>query len=346
MNDTRHFALIGLARFALLTALGAWAVACAPPPTIAPATADPLILSATPVGQRPMRAVLGAGAAWVANAGDGTVSRLDPASGQVTATIAVGDPTVFTARDECTGGVHSFHNTSFEVRQCDVPSAVVVAAGSVWAAKNEANALVRIDPARNAVIDTVALGGKPWALAATDDAIWVSDYDDDALIRVDARSGAVAGRIAGLPHGPTEMAIAGDALWVLTSRSASVTRVDPRSGRVVATVSLAARPTGIALVGDEVWARNDEGTMFRVDTRTNAVIGTFAAAGGEGRPGIDLFAPTAAGVWVPGIGLRLVDPATQQVRRQIDLICYAVTAAPDGTLWVLDIMGRVLRLRP
>ena len=127
---------------------------------------------------------------------------------------------------------------------------------------------------------------------------------------------------------------------------ALVTRVDIASGRIAAVVPLSARPTGIALVGGEVWARNDEGTMFIVDTRTNAVVATFPAAGSEGRPGIDLFAATPAGVWIPGLSLRLVDPATRTTKREIDVICYAVTAAPDGTLWVLDITGQVLRLRP
>lgn len=51
-------------------------------------------------------------------------------------------------------------------------------------------------------------------------------------------------------------------------------------------------------------------------------------------------------VWVPGISLRLIDGATQRVRREVGLTCYAVTAAPYGTLWVLDITGQVLRLRP
>jgi YVTN family beta-propeller protein len=35
--------------------------------------------------------VYGAGAVWVADAGDGTVKRIDPRSGQVKATIHVGN---------------------------------------------------------------------------------------------------------------------------------------------------------------------------------------------------------------------------------------------------------------
>jgi DNA-binding SARP family transcriptional activator/ABC-type transport system substrate-binding protein/DNA-binding beta-propeller fold protein YncE len=44
----------------------------------------------TPVGRRPGGVTVGAGAVWVANTGDGTVSRVDPRSGRVTDTIDIG----------------------------------------------------------------------------------------------------------------------------------------------------------------------------------------------------------------------------------------------------------------
>ena len=42
------------------------------------------------VGKGPRGIVFGEGSIWVANSGDGTVSRIDPASGNVVATIEVG----------------------------------------------------------------------------------------------------------------------------------------------------------------------------------------------------------------------------------------------------------------
>ena len=56
------------------------------------------------VGQEPKGVAVGAGAVWVANAGDGTVSRVDPATRKVVNTIEVGNR----------------------------PVGVVVAAGLVW----------------------------------------------------------------------------------------------------------------------------------------------------------------------------------------------------------------------
>ena len=56
------------------------------------------------VGSRPRGVAFGDGSVWVANSGDGTVSRVDPRTDRVTATIAVGQS----------------------------PQALVVTAGSVW----------------------------------------------------------------------------------------------------------------------------------------------------------------------------------------------------------------------
>jgi len=48
-------------------------------------------LGTTKVGVAPVSASYGAGSVWVANSGDGTVSRIDPASGQVVRTITISD---------------------------------------------------------------------------------------------------------------------------------------------------------------------------------------------------------------------------------------------------------------
>ena len=42
------------------------------------------------VGEGPTGVAVGAGSVWVANSGDGTVSRIDPTAGKVIATIEVG----------------------------------------------------------------------------------------------------------------------------------------------------------------------------------------------------------------------------------------------------------------
>ena len=293
-----------------------------------------------------MLPVLGAGALWVPNAGDGTVSRVDTTSGRVVASIKVGDPTAFTRRDMCTGGVHSYHNESIEIRICDSPSAVAVAGGAVWAAKNEDDAIVRIDPATNAVTQTVPIGGTPWSMLGTPDELWVSDFNDDMLVRVDPATGSIVREVTGLEHGPTEMLLTADGLWVLNYRVNRVTRLDRASARAVAVIDTDINPQALALVGDEVWVRTQHGMVDRIDPRANAIVGRFAASDGQGRPAVDRVAVTPSGVWFPGLTLRRFDPASLTIVAEIPVASYAVVPDADGSLWVLDVAGSLEKIRP
>ena len=97
----------------------------------------------------PQRLTFGYGAVWVTNA-NGTVSRIDPASNRVVATIRMPRP-----------GHH--------------PEAIAAGAGMVWVAAS-AGSVWRIDPASNRVVgkvDTGRLLYKPIGLAVEDDAVWV-----------------------------------------------------------------------------------------------------------------------------------------------------------------------------
>ena len=79
----------------------------------------------------PASLAFAAGDLWVANSLDSTVSRIDPATPQVRATIPVGSG----------------------------PSAVIAADGSVWVANQYSGSVSRIDPRRDAVVATVASAG-------------------------------------------------------------------------------------------------------------------------------------------------------------------------------------------
>ena len=100
----------------------------------------------TNVGNGASAVAVGAGAVWVANSLDGTVSRIDPASDRVAATIPVGDG----------------------------PSGVASRAAAVWVSNELAGTLSRIDPARNEVVQTVKTGNRPEGVAPTGDTIYVA----------------------------------------------------------------------------------------------------------------------------------------------------------------------------
>src|SRR5262249_62269865 len=77
-------------------------------------------------------------AVWGASSLDLTVSRLDPATGRVTATIGVGDG----------------------------PTAIVAAKDGIWVSNEFAATLDRIYPRSREVVQTIPLGSSPRGMAA------------------------------------------------------------------------------------------------------------------------------------------------------------------------------------
>ena len=309
---------------------------CAQPtPTLAPVV----------LGQRPIRPVIAFGAVWVANAADGTVTRVDAATGAVVATIRVGDPQRLLAAGCAPSSEHAYATGSFGLRACDSPSAAAADDSAVWVTANDASSVVRIDPVTNAVTDTVDLGFDPWAVTAGDGSVWVSDYDHGAVVRIDARTRKAGSRIT-VPSGPTEMAIASGTLWVVCSAAGIVTRIDTRRDAVIASIPVSAWALAIAIVGDDVWVRGGsargDGGLVRIDARTNTVAAMYEAGAPQGREGVASIAATAEGVWVPGVTLDLVDRRTGAVLASRPVSSYAVAA--DGMwLWVIDVFGQLRR---
>lgn len=104
------------------------------------------VVTTVEAGTRPTDIAVGAGAVWVTNSGDGTVTRvrLRPAARE--ATIHVG-------RD---------------------PSALAVGAGGVWVVNRGDGTLSRIDPRTNRVVATIRIGERPESLVVAGGLVWVS----------------------------------------------------------------------------------------------------------------------------------------------------------------------------
>jgi YVTN family beta-propeller protein len=125
------------------------------------------VMADIPVPSEPHRVAYGAGAAWVGNWHDNSVSRIDPATNRV-----VGSPIPV--------GVHAGN--------------LAVGVGGVWVTSDyrvnaaaEDVVVVRIDPRTNRVVETIAVGGHPIDVAATEDAVWVSVADPGTVLRIAAR---------------------------------------------------------------------------------------------------------------------------------------------------------------
>ena len=334
----------------------------APSATASPGLAlQPGQVAVIEVGRNATQVALGAGKAFVGNSGDGTVSMIDIPSNRLDQTFRLGDTGVLRGRGCAPGTVHSAPDGSFAVRQCDLPSAVVFAAGSLWVTKDDEQALLRMDPLTHRVIAKIPLGIAPFLMAAGGGSIWVTDYSDDSAARVDIATNSLVKVFTGLAHGPSGIAYGAGAAWIANRRQGTLTRIDAASNRVAAVIPVASGPHALgvsgALVGGSplavvandtaVYVKNEyDENVARIDPATNQVVALIPVGPKEGRDGVDSMALDGPYLWVPGMRLQEVDTRTNTVVRSIPQDATTVTLGADGTLWVTEIGGRVVGVTP
>jgi YVTN family beta-propeller protein len=229
------------------------ATATTPPtPTISLPTAGSVAATIL-VGQSPWKMAAGAGSLWVANSNDGTVSRIDPATNTVIATIEVASPGNATA------------------------DAIAVDDTAVWVTTvRSAFELVRIDPATNQIVASIPTGARVVWLAIGHGAVWGPSLDGN-LLRIDPATNAV---VASIPvQTPRHMLVTGDAVWVLrdigNSGASEVLKVDPATNAVVATVSLEDQFGELLYAeGGSVWVSTADG-LTQIDAATAQLVTTI-----------------------------------------------------------------------
>ena len=147
----------------------------------------------------------------------------------------------------------------------ELPSALLVDHGTLWAALSAQGVLAATDASEPDSVRVVTLEPGLAGMAAADGAIWVSQPDAGVVVRVDTESGRVAKRV---PVGgrPGDVVVAGGSVWVANRLDDTVTRIDPRLGRVVQTVRVGRDP--VAMAGDDhaLWvAAAGDATLTRID---------------------------------------------------------------------------------
>jgi YVTN family beta-propeller protein len=298
-------------------------------------------------GVNPVGVAVAGGYAWVANAGEGTVSRIDLRNDRTLARVQIGDAVRYGKPCEAKN-IHQTPHGSFGIRQCDVPRGLALGPHALWVIANDTLSLLRIDPGSGRVVARIPIGVNGWYVAASDSAVWVTAYDTQTIVRVDPRTDQVVATIRDVPLGPTGIVLSGDAVWVACSRADVVIRIDPGTNRVAATIPVGHTPLPVASGFGSVWVRNESselaGTVSRIDPATDQVVATIPIGMEMGRDGLDGLAVTGGGVWVAGLDLAEIDPATNRVARKINHMCNAAIAA-DGALWTIDIAYSITRFR-
>ena len=301
------------------------------------------VLLRIPWQKPPGAAASGFGSLWIANRGEGTVSRLDARTGHVLATIQVGNPAALAP--DCQLGTDDAAVGDFIVRRCDLPSGLAAGAGAVWVGRSDTLSVVRIDPGTNLVTASIPVGAHAFGIGVSVSAVWVTAFEDDRVIRIDPGTNRVSLDLH-VPHGPSGIAVEGQDAWVTDYRGWSVTAIDGAMGRVRWTVPAGINPLPIAIAGGTLWVRNEgDASVWRIDARTGRVLATIPVDPFVGSDGLDNLAVTTAGVWAGGLRLQRIDPTANRVAQSLPFMGWPVSAE-DGTLWTLGLASTIDRVNP
>lgn len=170
--------------------------------------------------------VAGAGSVWVPSDAEGKVSRIDPATNEVIATVDVVGGTFFLA----------------------------FGMDALWAVSSGEHTLQKVDPATNTVVGSVQLGTQPGFLTAGEGAVWIQEQGDGTVARVDPDSVEVTNRTEvgeTLLYGDID--VADGKVWLRTTEDQTFVVINAQTTEVIARVG---RPEGsgaIRYTPDGIW---------------------------------------------------------------------------------------------
>jgi YVTN family beta-propeller protein len=240
------------------------------------------------VGVSPDGIALARGAAWVANTGADSVSKIDLKRHVVVQTTPVeGAPQALAATGSdvwvVNSGAASVSRLSLKTNQVvdsipvgNLASEIAVGGDGIWVVNTGDDTVVRIDPSTGETDEPIAVGFHPGGIAVDANTVWVSNSGDGTVSPIDAKSGAVGSSIA-VGAGPTDIAVYHGAVWVTNSLSQTVSRIDVTSRQVEATVRVGDGPRSITLVGHRLWVSNEfDGTVTMIDPVSNRAVKQIA----------------------------------------------------------------------
>jgi streptogramin lyase len=315
------------------------------PKTQAPLPSAGKVVATIPVPVSGGMAV-GAGSLWVASTTAHTVTRIDPATNRVEATIEVtGDP-----GDPFCG-----------------PFAVGFGHGSLWVLDTTASCgcVHRIDPATNRIVATIPLGtpvlfrAAPLGIVVERDGVWAAvrwgteESLDGSVVRVDPATNRVAAVIGAgsdpTAGGPTGITAGFGAVWAGVPSLKSVVRIDPGADSVAATIpGLSTAEGQLAADASGIWVADGQ-AVHRIDPSSNTIAKTIAVPGatGAGARGI---AAGLGSIWVQAGPLLRIEPESGKIVGSTPLDEalvwgeYSVVTG-FGSVWVRQV-GSVVRIDP
>jgi virginiamycin B lyase len=194
------------------------------------------------------------GSVWTGACGGKSITRIDPKTAKVTATLPVGIG----------------------------PARIGIAANadSVWAITDARGTLSRIDPVANAVVAEFRVPADCGSLTFGETALWLACPAENRVLRVDPQTNVVDKSIE-VGAQPEALVIGEGSVWVLCAKDGKIDRIDPKTNKVSKTIELGAPAAGGSLAMGEgsIWVSMAGFPLTRVDPQGERVAQQFYGAG-------------------------------------------------------------------
>ena len=235
------------------------------------------------VGARPVAISSAAGALWVANLDDQTVTRVDVSSREAVRNVPIsGAPTALAAT---TGAVWVTDNTGrlseidpaynrvTSIRQLagsgsynHATSPLIAAFGSIWIVDPDGH-VSRVDTDSARQTGSVDVGDTPSAIAAGAGAVWVTNSADGTVTRIDPATLLTTTIPVG--HDPASVTVDAAGPWIANAGDDTLVRIDPETNVVHGTTQVGDGPTAVLATPSALWVANSgDGTVMRLDPRS------------------------------------------------------------------------------
>lgn len=193
------------------------------------------------VGKTPTAVAASPTAVWTTNFDDRTVTRLD----------------LRTRREVVVGGVST-------------PTAIAASPTGVWVISDFDGTVERLDPASGSVLAVLHLHSGLSGVATGAGRVWISNESRGALSSIDPRTNSVAETVGGFDR-PVGVAFGAGRTWVTEAGARRLDAVSPAGGRVALRIPLSFRPGGLAFGANDLWILDPfDAAVTRVDAFTGS----------------------------------------------------------------------------
>lgn len=285
---------------------------------------------------------------WVANAGSGTVSVIDPSTNTVTSTLTlsttVGDVAF---SDDGSLGFVSVPGLD-RVSRFDVPSGFQLTPlgatqadqllgttdGQLFVSALGSSSISAVDPTTGVLNHTYTAGTDPLGMAGALDAsaVYVANRTSDTVSVLDPATGAIVATIP-LNTGdfPVDLTLSpnGKKLYVVNHFGNSITVIDTATRTITNTIAIGSGPQGIAISpdGQRLYVSDfDDDAVLVIDAATESVITSIVV---PGSPNGVVASPDGTAVYVTaynGGNVAVIDTSTNLVVATISVGSLPVSA--------------------